>query len=199
MNKNHSTAGSDTGDDCLDPAYYDQFSEYLVVVAKHACEQWAINFESIEPLNEPSADWWKFPIAQEGCHFDLATQQTIIPKLRRALDAAGLRKVLISASDENSVDVALDTWHKFDSSTHSLVGALNVHGYFSGTNPYRGPNMPLLHDAAAGSKRLWMSEYGDGDASGLTMAQSIVQDIKGLRPTAWIYWQPVEPELSGWD
>lgn len=198
MNKNHSTAGSDTGVDCLDPAYYGQFAEYLAVVAKRAREHWAINFESIEAFNEPSADWWKFPSTQEGCHFDIATQQTLIPKLRSALDAAGLGKALISASDENSVDVALDTWNKFDSSTHSLVGALNVHGYFSGTNPYRGPNMPLLHAAAGGSKRLWMSEYGDDDSSGLTMAQSIVRDIRGLRPTAWIYWQPVEPELSGW-
>ncbi len=198
MNKNHSAAGSDTGEDCLDPTHYDHFAEYLALVAKYAREHWAINFESVEPFNEPSADWWKFPSTQEGCHFDLATQQTIIPKLRDALDAAGLGKVLVATSDENSVDVALDTWNKFDDSTHSLIGALNVHGYFSGTNPYRGANMPLLYEATGGSRRLWMSEYGDDDSSGLTMAQSILQDIRGLRPTAWIYWQPVEPGLSGW-
>jgi galactan endo-1,6-beta-galactosidase len=43
-----------------------------------------------------------------------------------------------------------------------------------------------------------MSEYGDGDASGLTLAQSILLDVRGLHPQAWIYWQPVEPEGSGW-
>ena len=198
MNKNRSTAGSDTGEDCLDPAHYDQFVEYLAVVAKYAREHWAVNFESIEPFNEPSAEWWKFPGTQEGCHFDVATQRTVIPKLRNALDVAGLGKVLIATSDENSIDVALDTWNKFDNSTHSLVGALNVHGYFSGTHTNRGANMPLLREATGGSRRLWMSEYGDDDSSGLKMAQSILQDIRRLRPTAWIYWQPVEPELSGW-
>jgi galactan endo-1,6-beta-galactosidase len=43
-----------------------------------------------------------------------------------------------------------------------------------------------------------MSEYGDGDASGATMAQTIIFDIRGLHPRAWVYWQPVEPQRSGW-
>jgi galactan endo-1,6-beta-galactosidase len=43
-----------------------------------------------------------------------------------------------------------------------------------------------------------MSEYGDGDASGATFAQTIIFDIRGLHPRAWVYWQPVEPQRSGW-
>jgi galactan endo-1,6-beta-galactosidase len=51
-----------------------------------------------------------------------------------------------------------------------------------------------------GSKHLWQSEYGDGDGSGYTMADSIVRDIRGLNPSAWVYWQPVEPDVkeNGW-
>jgi len=32
------------------------------------------------------------------------------------------------------------------------------------------------------------------------MAQAIIRDVKELRPSAWIYWQPVEPEVReyGW-
>ena len=49
-------------------------------------------------------------------------------------------------------------------------------------------------------KRLWQSEYGDGDASGYTMAQEIIRDVKELQPSAWVYWQPVEPAVPeyGW-
>ena len=41
-------------------------------------------------------------------------------------------------------------------------------------------------------KRLWMSEYGDGDASGMTLSEHILSDMRLLRPTAWVYWQAVD-------
>lgn len=64
---------------------------------------------------------------------------------------------------------------------------------------YGGPNREALR-AAVGNKPLWQSEYGESDASGYTMARSIVLDIRGLRPSAWVYWQPVEPDskVYGW-
>jgi galactan endo-1,6-beta-galactosidase len=129
----------------------------------------------------------------------LSTQRTSLAELRSALDAAGLHDVLTVASDENSVDDALNTWNNLDDRTRLQIGRINVHGYFAGTEPYRGAKRELLSAAAASaSKPLWMSEYGDGDASGLTLAQSILLDVRGLHPKAWIYWQPVEPEGSGW-
>jgi galactan endo-1,6-beta-galactosidase len=198
MNMNRSSAGSETGADCLAPDHYDDFAFYLATVAQHAKTDWNIQFASVEAFNEPAAPWWKFPATQEGCHFDASTQRTIIAKLRRALDAAGLPSVKVAASDENSADDGLRTWNAFDSNTQELIGRLNVHGYFSGTHPYRGTNMPPLRDAAGSSKPLWMSEYGDNDASGATLAQTIVYDLHGLHPNAWVYWQPVEPNRSGW-
>jgi galactan endo-1,6-beta-galactosidase len=103
----------------------------------------------------------------------------------------------IAASDENDADVALRTWSGFDPGTRGRIGRVNVHGYRAGTYVYRGTNMPVLRDAVGG-KPLWMSEYGDGDASGATLAQTIIFDIRGLHPRAWVYWQPVEPQRSGW-
>jgi galactan endo-1,6-beta-galactosidase len=199
MNTNHSTSGSDDGGDCLNPAYSRQFAKYLAAVTRYALDRWGIHFNSVEAFNEPSPRWWKFPARQEGCHFDLGTQRTILAELRSALVTAGLPDVRTVASDENSVDDALDTWNKLDDVTRSRIGRVNVHGYFAGTDPYRGTKREVLSVAVAGgSKPLWMSEYGDGDASGLTMAQSIILDVRGLHPLAWVYWQPVEPEGSGW-
>lgn len=199
MNANRSTAGSDTGGDCLRPENYDRFAFYLAAVAKHAADRWGIKFDSVEPFNEPSANWWKYPGRQEGCHFDIATQEIVAQRLRRALDAADLKEVAMSAADENNIDAGLNTWNAYSSATRTQVGLVNVHGYSNGTEPYHGPNRIALHHAVEG-KRVWLSEYGDGDASGYTMAQTIMRDVKELQPSAWIYWQPVEPDAPafGW-
>lgn len=199
MNSNHSTAGSETGGDCLGPANLERFVTYLAEVARHAKDEWGMNFGSVEPFNEPSANWWKYPGRQEGCHFDVGTQETIVQKLRKELDRPGMRDVMVAASDENDMDVGLKTWDEYSELTRAAVGKVNVHGYYQGAEPYRGPKRAALR-AAVGNKPLWQSEYGESDASGLTMARSIVLDIRGLRPNAWVYWQPVEPESNayGW-
>lgn len=199
MNSNRSTSGSDTGGDCLAPENYDRFTFYLASVARYSADHWGINFDSVEPFNEPSADWWKYPNRQEGCHFDIATQQKILESLRRALDRVHLNNLLIAAADENNMDAGLNTWNSYSPASRGLVGLLNVHGYSNGTEPYRGPKRAELRQVAD-TKRLWQSEYGDGDASGYTIAQAIIRDLKELRPSAWVYWQPVEPDVPeyGW-
>jgi galactan endo-1,6-beta-galactosidase len=198
MNKNRSTAGSNTGGDCLMPENYDRFTFYLASVARYSADHWGTKFDSVEPFNEPSADWWKYPNRQEGCHFEVATQQKILESLRRALDREHLNDVAVGAADENNMDAALKTWKAYEVG-RSLIGLVNVHGYSNGTEPYHGPNRVELRHAV-GNKRLWQSEYGDGDASGYTMAQEIIRDVKELQPNAWVYWQPVEPDVPeyGW-
>lgn len=199
MNSNRSTAGSSTGGDCLIPENYNRFTFYLASVARYSAEHWGTKFDSVEPFNEPSADWWKYPNRQEGCHFDIATQQKIVKSLRRALDREHLNDVALAAADENNMDAGLKTWKTYRPEIRSLIGLVNVHGYSNGTEPYHGPNRVELRHAA-GKKPLWQSEYGDGDESGYTMAQQIIRDLKELRPNAWIYWQAVEPDVPeyGW-
>jgi galactan endo-1,6-beta-galactosidase len=199
MNSNHSTAGSDTGGNCLLPENYDRFVLYLATVARYSADHWGIRFGSIEPFNEPSADWWKYPGRQEGCHFDVSTQRAIVQLLRKALDKVDLKDAVVAAADENDVEVALNTWSLFDATTRASIRKVNVHGYYHGTESYRGASRPALR-RAVGGKRLWQSEYGDGDGSGYTMANSIIQDLRGLNPSAWVYWQPIEPDAPefGW-
>ncbi|HWR14101.1 MAG TPA: glycoside hydrolase [Terriglobales bacterium] len=199
MNSNRSTAGSVDGRDCLEVSKRSDFATYLATVARYAADHWGIKFSSVEPFNEPSADWWKYPVRQEGCHFERNTQQVIIPMLRKALDDVGLNEVVIAAADENDMEAALGTWNEYTASTRRTVGKVNVHGYYRGAEPYRGKGRVALR-RAVGNKRVWVSEYGEPDASGLTMSESIVQDIRGLSPSAWVYWQPVEPDVEayGW-
>jgi galactan endo-1,6-beta-galactosidase len=199
MNSNRSTAGSESGGDCLLAENYDRFAFYLAAVARHFADHWGIKFDSVEPFNEPSANWWKYPGRQEGCHFDVGTQQSIVARLRGALDQVKLKEVAVAAADENNMDAGLTTWNSYFQDTRARVGRLNVHGYSNGTEPYRGPNRVELR-RAVGKKRIFLSEYGDGDTSGYTLAEEIIRDLNELRPSAWIYWQPVEPDVPefGW-
>ena len=87
MCRNLGTTGSSSGrDDNIAPGHEHDFAVYLAIVAQQARDHWGIGFQSIEPFNEPSANWWKSPGAQEGCYFDAATQSTVVRELRSELD-----------------------------------------------------------------------------------------------------------------
>jgi galactan endo-1,6-beta-galactosidase len=165
---------------------------YLATIARFAHDQWGIDFTSVEPFNEPSASWWRADGTQEGCHVDAATQARVVDALRAALDARGLGSMMVAASDENGYDDARQTWASFPAATQAHVGRVNVHGY-----QYGGGRRDLLYSAVTGAgKALWNSEYGEGDASGMSLASNLDLDLRWLHPTAWVYWQALD--YGGW-
>ena len=182
------------------------FAHYLATVVKHAKSDWGVDVSAIEPFNEPSAGWWKYPLGQEGCNFSLDQQAAVIGDLRQELDAQGLRSTPITASDENAMTQATAAAKYFLSHSVSVNGRsrtvadltsrVNVHSY-SGLEPWRDNAARQSLRRTVKGKPLWMSEYGDGDGSGMVLAQTITEDLTYLQPTAWIYWQPVEP-YSAW-
>jgi len=40
--------------------------------------------------------------------------------------------------------------------------------------------------------KVWNSEYGDEDATGLSLAKNLNLDFHRLHPTAWVYWQALD-------
>jgi len=191
MCDNHNPSGSNNGaDDNLQTWNQDQHAIYLANIAKYAQDNWGISFDSVEAFNEPTSNWWTSTGTQEGCHFDASTQIPVIQHLRTELNNRGLNNMRVAASDETSYTAALNTWNSFNSSTQSLIGQVNVHGY-----EYGGGRRDLLY-AAVNGKRLWNSEYGDGDGSGISLASNLNLDFYWLHPTAWCYWQPLDG--GGW-
>lgn len=182
------------------------FARYLASVVAYAHSHWGVRVSSLEPFNEPSAGWWSYPKDQEGCNLTGSVQKEILGALREELDARGLHSVTLAASDENTMTQAQATYSYFSTqrvsvngkstAVTSLIGKVNVHAY-NGLDPWRDNTARQSLRRAVGSKRLWMSEYGDGEGSGMTLARTITEDLNHLRPTAWVYWQPVEP-YSAW-
>jgi galactan endo-1,6-beta-galactosidase len=192
---NHNPCGANDGGNNLQSWNYQQHAVYLATVAKYAHDHWGVNFGSIDAFNEPSASWWKANGTQLGCHVDPSIQQQIVGYLRGELDARALTSTQVVASDENTYDVATATWNSFSSTAKSKVGRVDVHGYEYGNTG--GPRTALYNAAHADGKRLWQSEYGEGDATGLSLAYNISLDLRFLHPTAWSYWQPVDGATWG--
>ncbi|MCP2164306.1 glycoside hydrolase [Goodfellowiella coeruleoviolacea] len=190
---NHNPSGAADGGNNLQPWNYRQFAVHLATTARYAADHWGVRFATVEPFNEPSSTWWRADGTQEGCHIDAAVQRTVLGHLRAELDARGLTGTRISASDETSYDLARTTWGGFDASTRSLVDQVNVHGYQGS-----GGRRDLLYaDVRAAGKKLWNSETGDSDGTGLTLATNLCLDFRWLHPTAWCYWQVMDPS-PGW-
>jgi galactan endo-1,6-beta-galactosidase len=196
---NASSGGTLLGLDNLREDQHQNFAYYLAAIAKHAQDEWGIEFDWIQPFNEPGGPWWIFPWTQEGCRFSILTQIVVIKSLRQQLDRMGLQSVSISASDENNPDqtlINIGSLAAIGRDALNLVGKINTHGYY-GTHPYRGPSRGLLYRATSRlGKLLWNSEHGEGDASGINMAETISYDFNDMHVNGWVYWQPIDG--GGW-
>ncbi|KAL3673561.1 hypothetical protein V7S43_001266 [Phytophthora oleae] len=195
MNNNHATAGGESGaKDNLQTWNHGQFALYMATVVKQAKESWGINFTYVEPFNEPMASWWQFPGGQEGCHFDVATQKDVLVKLRAKLDSFDLQDVAIASSDENSNTQTLSTLTSMstDAKVMATIGKVNTHGYGNRASD-RAPLKELVKKV---KKKFWDSEYGEKDATGLSLAQAVANNINEMGVSAFVYWQPFDG--GGW-
>ena len=192
MNDSKSSAGGS-----ILAQHHQDHAIYMATVAQRARDEWKIPVTSVEPFNEPNAYWWKFPAKQEGNIINREQQADILPRLRAELDKRGLNDVPIAASDENSIEAAIATYDYFkERGVADVVGKVNAHSYY-GLKPFRDNKKRAQLRQTVGDKTLWMTEFGDNEGGGMTLAQTIMEDINFVRPTAWIYWQPLEPH-SAW-
>ncbi|KAK6543474.1 Endo-beta-1 6-galactanase [Orbilia ellipsospora] len=189
---NKNPSGGANGTENIQSWNYQDHATYLATIAKHAQSSWGITFESVEAFNEPSSNWWTSTGTQEGCKIGASTQAQIIPYLRTALNNQGLSSTMIAASDENTIDIAISTWNALSSTAKSSVNQIHVHGYQGGG----GDRVTLYNTALSQGKKLWNSEYGDSDSTGVSLASNLILDFRWLHPTAWVYWQVID--VPGW-
>jgi galactan endo-1,6-beta-galactosidase len=193
MCKNNNPSGQPKSyQENLAPENYVKFVSYIATTARYAKDHWGITFTTVEPFNEPSARYWIADGKQEGCYILPKSQAAILPLLRAELDKRGLQDMPIAASDESTYDEAITTWKSFGSAPRAIVQQVNVHGYQNA-----GGHRDVLFDMVSkDGKRLWNSEYGEIDGTGLRLTQNLHLDFRYLRPTAWCFWQPFDGK--GW-
>ncbi|WP_117213017.1 glycoside hydrolase [Allorhizocola rhizosphaerae] len=189
----------------------DEFADYLVRVTEALEAAHGIEFDAIEPLNEPNTPYWGTQLGpdgqptggrQEGAHASPGLQQQVILALARRLETATTQAQL-AAMDETNSSLFTTNWNGYSPQTRAVIDRLNVHTYGTGQRT-------SARDVAKGAgKPLWMSEvdgtWGSGQSftsmePGLGIAERIVNDIRELEPSAWVLWQPIEdynPQHAG--
>ncbi|MER6043183.1 glycoside hydrolase [Streptomyces sp. NPDC001856] len=197
------SGGFDPGADQLKTESVDDFAAYMAGATKRLERAHGIKVKTVDPFNEPNTTYWGTRLGadgrpvggrQEGAHIGPELQQKVLA----ALDPA-LKKVKtnarISAMDETNPGIFAQNWNSYSQASRDLVDQMNVHTY--GT----GQRTTVRDQAKAAGKTLWMSEvegdWGDGQSftdmrPGLGLAQQIVNDLRELEPSAWVFWQPVE-------
>lgn len=200
MTVSGSVTGAVDGGNNLKDDQYDAFADYLTEVVKRYRDEWGITFRTLDPLNEPSSNWWKKGNIQEGAHFTTDKQALLIRKVAASLASKGLTGTGVSAADDNSIDETVENLLAYDPETLDAISQINTHSY-------NGSRMEELRELAGKlGKPLWMSEYGTGgsephsheDMSSVQeLAERIMFDLKVMKPAAWVYWQAVEDEGAG--
>ncbi|MBR5635757.1 MAG: family 43 glycosylhydrolase [Pseudobutyrivibrio sp.] len=196
-----SSGNTDANKDNLREDCVEAFACYMADVIEHINnEENGVKFQSTTPMNEPYTNYWQANSnKQEGCHFDLGESQSrILVALNKELKNKGI-DIIISASDETSIDTAIDSYKALSDEAKDVVTRIDTHTY-SGSK-----RSELAKTAAAGKENLWMSEvdgaFTGGQSAGemsaaIGMGGRIATDIKGLDCTAWIMWNAVDMHVD---
>ncbi len=187
--------------DNLKPEFYEAFCDYLLDVCKYYKEKYDIEFKTLEPFNESTSNYWYNLGSQEGCHFTPETQIKTIRILAPKLAATGL-KTMLSASDETDIASTIKVLKAYQSAGDILdkIGQINTHTY-SGTNPERIEANALVKSIG---KPFWQSETGpSGNSktsfeSNLGLTQKLFDDMRYMKPQAWLDWQLMEERNEVW-
>ncbi|WP_405608191.1 glycoside hydrolase [Streptomyces sp. NBC_00076] len=200
------SGGLDAGTDQIRTDRVDDFATYLVRASEHLEQAHHIEFDTIDPLNEPNTTYWGTQLGadgqptggrQEGAHAGPELQQKVVLALDDAL-AQAKTGAKVSAMDETNPGIFTQNWNAYGPSARAAVDQLNVHTYGTGMRT-------SARDIAKGAdKKLWMSEvegtWGTGTDftgmdPGLGIATRMVDDMRELEPSAWVFWQPVEDAI----
>lgn len=200
-NSGCSSGATDANKNNLKDDYYDDFAEYFAEVCYHYENEWGIDIQSVDAMNEPYTNYWKANSnKQEGCHFDQGNSQSkIILELQKSMDKRGLNDIIICGTDETSIDTQISSYNKLSSDAKTVIDRIDTH-------TYSGSKRSELKDLAVKEgKNLWMSEVDGGSTAGtnagqmgsaLWLADRITLDMNELNSSAWIMWQVIDNHIS---
>ena len=195
-----SSGNVDGSEDNLREDSYRAFACYMADVIEHWSKEGVINFQSVDPMNEPATSYWSaFSEKQEGCHFSQGESQSkILIELNNELKNKGI-DIIICGTDETSIDTANVSFNLLSDEAKEILDRIDTHSYMGTLRE------TLRKTAEENGKNLWMSEvdgtYTMSKKTGamyaaLGFADAIRQDLNGMFPTAWIMWDAVDVHVD---
>ncbi|BCW34993.1 hypothetical protein StoSoilA2_10490 [Arthrobacter sp. StoSoilA2] len=200
------SGGFNGNSDQIKPAAIGKFANYLKTAAQQVEQSQGIQFDTINPLNEPNTDYWKTTLGgnglpngggQEGAHASPALQSQVLTAMAAELAEPGTTtQAKVSGPDETSPSRFIEDWNGWTPETKQAVSQLNVHTYSTGDrirvrDIAKSTGKPLSMSEVEGN---WGGDSWNPDSmeNGLGMATRITDDLRELDPESWVLWQPVE-------
>ena len=168
------------------------FANYLTTVVSNLAVLDGDHFDYLTPMNEPNGSKWSYTNSspQEGCNMSPSLQSNVVQALYASLQTIA-PSVKIDAAEDVDPEQSYIDLTGYSSTALSDVSLCSTHTYsFTGAGN-------LKSEANTMKRPLWVTEYGDSDGSGLTMARYIYNGIYSMGASAWCYWQVVD-SASGW-
>lgn len=194
MTISNSVSGGEKGESNLNPKYYNEFSNYLINIAR-TLKSKGIPVREISPINEPQWDW-NDSKNQEGCHFTpeetVGFLKVFVPLLRRRLP--NIKPSVIESGEWKlkSNKSYLETIFS-DKLLNKNISEYYGHSYW--TSAYHKQTFADYFYKKYPDKKLVMSEWTEMKSgrdmtmdSALKMASVIIEDLTILNVISWQYW-----------
>ncbi|CAG8476622.1 20468_t:CDS:10 [Gigaspora margarita] len=175
---------------------------YLTEVVKWYKEEQGLTFRTLEPFNEPTTGLWHELVqnshntlsiqtgSQEGCTYNYSTMVKVIDKGGAYLNNKGL-------SNTTSVSIVDEGLIEGEIATINAISGLNIIGdqalsYVSqyNTHAYFGFQRTTIFDMAKNDRDI-------GHQKTCPLSEEILNDMRNLKPVAWVYWQVIEHAPNG--
>ncbi len=189
-----SSGSADGKSDNLIAGKEKRFIRHAIDIMKHFRDEWQMEFDWVNPINEPEADWWKVGGGQPGSGVSSGQAIILYDELDRALKANAFDAKIVAydAAYTNTtgyLDVLLG------SGVRGKIDVLACHQYVTSDAGLKA----WADRAKKNNKGLWMSEWGDWTNTKRTAESNMKQmmnyanklheafDVLGAN--AWIMWE----------
>jgi len=187
----------------LKPKYFGAFAEYLADVVQQykTNPNWGIEFQYLEPFNEPLEGFWVKGKKHEGCYFNPPQITSVVALAAAALSRRGLSTQVVAI--DSAAGQTQGCISQLSPSTLSQINSFHVHSYIYASTPDHAAAVakvyrPMGQIAQQVGKEVWLSEWGpvgcvgeDIDIS-LCMARQLIESIYLMNARAWVYWQAID-------
>lgn len=187
-------SGGKKGKSNLSPDKYNEYSEYLIKTASFL-NKYGIPIKEISPINEPQ--WhWNDEKNQEGCHFEpketAAFLKVFIPMLNKKMPHI---KAGIFESGEWDLDSNENYIKEIFSIEAIKTGVDSIHGHSYWSDADDKKEFADYFYEKYPNKKIVMSEWTEMKSgrdysmdSGITLAETIIEDLTILNAVSWQYW-----------
>ncbi|MBN2514321.1 MAG: hypothetical protein JXB18_15385, partial [Sedimentisphaerales bacterium] len=176
-----------------------RFIEHVCKVLEHFRDSWNVDFEYLNVINEPEANWWVYWGGQPGARVTEDQAIRIYQKLNARLPLYNLSPDLV-AYDAAWTNTTAYLNTLLNSSIVDDLDVLSCHQYTTSESGL----FDWKIQAVLNQKSLWQTEWGDwtnaqypgytpggnADTQMMNYAHKIHEALSVLKAGAWVMWEP---------